>query len=55
MARLTEKELKKLRSTIKFKGHIAKSVPRWKIGDRKAKRTAKAWNSLLQGRLPLEK
>lgn len=52
MARLTEKQLKKLVNNIKFKGAIVKPTPRWKIGGRKAKKLAKAWKALLQDRLP---
>ncbi len=51
MARVTDKVLKKLRDNIKFKGTIVRGGVKWKSGDRKAKRTTKAWKAVLGDKL----
>lgn len=51
MARITDKQLKKLREAIKFKGTIVRGI-RWKPAGRKAKKSAKAWTAAVKDRIP---
>ena len=47
MARLTEKDWKKLRSTTYYRGTLQRPTPRW-VPSRKGQRLASAWERKLQ-------
>jgi hypothetical protein len=44
MARLTEKDWKKLKSTNPYKGSFTRPIPRWTTGGRQGRAKAKAWD-----------
>ena len=50
MARITEKDWKKLTSKIKYKGVAQRPAPKWSIG-RKGRKIASAWDRKLETRL----
>ena len=50
MARLTEKDWKKLKKNNPYKGSFPRPIPRWTPGGRKGRATARAWDKLLDER-----
>ena len=50
MARVTDKQIKKLIDKCGFRASLARPTPKWSPGSRKAKATARAWTKHLEQR-----